>query len=253
MGIADRDYMRERHRQDRRRRDLRDLLADPDRPFPPVRERSVLVIVVFWLGLGVALYAGFTWLQKQKNVRPATRYAAVVPQRVERAATAPETREREAVAPREESAAGQFRLPAPAAPAVRRSEEPVRQQQTPPTGGTVYLCKGYSGGTFWAQSHCSQHQALIDSIVPVPAGIPFEQQVELAQQHRRQVAQTVNTAPDPSTVAAPAVKNKAECAALDARVEQLDAMARQPQSAQTQDWIRGRREDTRSRQFAIRC
>lgn len=28
--------------------------------------------------------------------------------------------------------------------------------------GTIYLCKAYSGGTFWAKAHCNQHSALIE-------------------------------------------------------------------------------------------
>jgi hypothetical protein len=50
-----------------------------------------------------------------------------------------------------------------------------------------------------------------------------------------------------------AAASGAECRALDARVAQLDAMARAPQSAQTQDWLREQRRAARDRQFAIRC
>ena len=46
---------------------------------------------------------------------------------------------------------------------------------------------------------------------------------------------------------------KAECAALDARITSLDSLARQPQSGQMQDWIRGERQKARDRQFGIRC
>ena len=46
--------------------------------------------------------------------------------------------------------------------------------------GTIYLCKAYSGGTFWAQAHCGKHSALIESIVSVPDNTPFKQQVALA-------------------------------------------------------------------------
>jgi hypothetical protein len=46
---------------------------------------------------------------------------------------------------------------------------------------------------------------------------------------------------------------KAECQGLNAYIEKLDAWARQPQSAQTQDWIRDERKKARDRQFGIRC
>ena len=46
---------------------------------------------------------------------------------------------------------------------------------------------------------------------------------------------------------------KAECTALDLQIKSLDSMARQPQSGQTQDWIRGERAKARDRQFRLRC
>lgn len=49
------------------------------------------------------------------------------------------------------------------------------------------------------------------------------------------------------------VAMKAECNALDDRVKYLDAMARQPQSGQMQDWIREERKKMRDRQARIPC
>lgn len=46
---------------------------------------------------------------------------------------------------------------------------------------------------------------------------------------------------------------KAECAELEARIKYLDSMARQPQSGQTQDWIREERKKARDRQARITC
>lgn len=46
---------------------------------------------------------------------------------------------------------------------------------------------------------------------------------------------------------------KAECSALEDRIKYLDSMARQPQSAQTQDWIREERKGARDRQVRIPC
>lgn len=117
--------------------------------------------------------------------------------------------------------------------------------------GSIYLCKAYSGGTFWAQAHCNQHNALIESIVSVPDGIPWDQQVALAEQQRngnrqpqhRVVSNEVNVH----------AARQSECKSLDARITQLDAMARQPQGAQMHDWIRSERKQARDRQFEIRC
>ena len=122
--------------------------------------------------------------------------------------------------------------------------------------GTIYLCKAYNGATFWSSEHCQMHQALIDRIVSVPANLPFDQQVNLAEQERAQrealskpsSSQTVATTPQNVT------NNKqAECASISATVAQLDSMARQPQSGQTQDSINVERRKLRDRQFALRC
>jgi hypothetical protein len=119
--------------------------------------------------------------------------------------------------------------------------------------GSIYLCKAYSGGTFWSQAHCRVHNALIESIVSVPESLPFDQQVNLAQQQRQPApagtTTTVNTVVERSA----AENRMSECKNLDARITQLDSMARQPQSGQTQDWIRGERKTARDRQFSLRC
>ena len=120
--------------------------------------------------------------------------------------------------------------------------------------GAIYLCKAYSGGTFWAQQQCSQHSALIERIANVPDSLPFNQQVEIAQQQRNAATEATRvnsttthaytqTGPDQPT----------ECKALKANVAHYDAMARQPQSGQMQDWISAQRRTARDRQFKLRC
>lgn len=130
-------------------------------------------------------------------------------------------------------------------------QEPVRS--APARSGTIYLCRNDSGGQFWASSHCNQHQALIVRMANVPPGLPFDQQVDIAQQQRQEAAANVQAEVAPVPAAPQAVSNKAACRALDARVEELDAMARQPHSAQTQDWIRSERKLARDKQFSLRC
>jgi hypothetical protein len=51
----------------------------------------------------------------------------------------------------------------------------------------------------------------------------------------------------------PVPTNASECRALDEHIKYLDALARQPLDAQTQDWIKAKRKADRDRQFAIRC
>ncbi|MES2957570.1 MAG: hypothetical protein V4792_05240 [Pseudomonadota bacterium] len=67
---------------------------------------------------------------------------------------------------------------APPLPTVSRTPEVRENPFFKP--GTIYKCKSYSGGSFWAQSHCSQHNALIERIASVPIGMPFQQQVDVA-------------------------------------------------------------------------
>jgi hypothetical protein len=245
VGLDDRDYMRERHRNHFNR------TTDRPRPFsPPEQSTSLLLIIGFWMILAFVLYKGYGWWQdKQQDDRAARQAAAMQSQMAHRAEREPQRTDVQEslvrVQPTTRSAA-----PAP----VRALSEDSRQQSAAPsTGGTIFLCKAYNGGTFWAQAHCNQHNALIDSMVSVPAGLPFEQQVQIAQQHRQAMAQTIYAAPAPDATPDPSVANRAQCKSLDARVEQLDAMARQPHSAQTQDWIRGERKAARDRQFALRC
>ena len=121
--------------------------------------------------------------------------------------------------------------------------------------GSVFLCKSYSGSTFWSSAHCNKHGALIDWIVSVPDSLPWEQQVQLAEQDRaRRAAATaqqnvvVQRQQDNG-----AATRQAECASLDAQITHFDAMARQPQSGQMQDWITAHKRKARGRQFQLHC
>lgn len=106
---------------------------------------------------------------------------------------------------------------------------------------TLYLCKAYSGGTFWASAHCSKHQALIEQIVNVPSGLPFDQQVQIGQQQLNSAANTTcltvvtnQVSQQPST--------SGECTVLKNRVAELDAMAATPNRPDTRLDFRGEGE-----------
>lgn len=103
---------------------------------------------------------------------------------------------------------------------------------------TIYLCNVYSGGSFWASDHCQNHKALIDRIVTVPDGIPWDQQVALSEQNRTQgvalfppIPTSVTTQ---STWSQTVSSNQAQCASLAATIESFDRAARQPQTGQVQ-------------------
>lgn len=118
--------------------------------------------------------------------------------------------------------------------------------------GSLYLCRAYSGGTFWSKVHCNQHSALIERMVSVPDSLPFDQQVELAEQQRQPATNTTTVT---NTVITNTIGpgHSSECRALDAQITQFDAMARQPQSGSMQDWITSQKRKARDRQFAIKC
>lgn len=236
MGLDDRDYMRERNR-----RTFDRLVKDRDRPFtPPPTGPSFLSMALTWVGVGFVLFKAYGWWEQHKTHRTPTPSLAT-----QSAEPAPE------LAHRQEPPQA-----APAAPhenfssyeAPRPAEAP-----RPQTGGTIYLCRGYNGASFWASDHCNQHSALIERIANVPPGLPFGQQVALAEQQRQAVAAPA-TVVTTTVVSAPAGgPDKALCASLDARVNQLDAMARQPQSASMQDWNRQERQKARDEQFRLHC
>lgn len=130
----------------------------------------------------------------------------------------------------------------------------------------IYLCEAYAGGQFWASNHCNQHKALIKRIANVPDSIPFNQQVDLARQQLNSATgsgasggsggttrTTTTTTTTSSSGGNPAAARKAECAALESQISNYESMARQPQSAQTQDWISEQKRKLRDRQFSIKC
>ncbi|HBE90691.1 MAG TPA: hypothetical protein DDW41_05795 [Candidatus Andersenbacteria bacterium] len=119
--------------------------------------------------------------------------------------------------------------------------------------GSIYLCRAYSGGTFWAQAHCNQHNALIERIVSVPDSMPFDQQVKLAEQQRAPMNSTTTVTRTTTINDSSATNRLSECKALDAQITNFDSMARQPQSGQMQDWISGEKKKARDRQFYLKC
>lgn len=239
MGLQDRDYMRER-----RRGDLDRLLKDADRPFtPPSAGSSFIVPLIAWLCVAFALFKAYAWWEDHRSAQRMPGGRPFVQEQ-------PAERPPPASAPPAQMEAMQRSLTSrtPSAP----PPEP-EAAEAPRTGGTIYLCRDYGGGTFWASDHCNQHKALIVRIMSVPAGMPFEQQVELAQQRRDELDAAAQ--PSVQAVAAPpaAVNNKLTCQWLDQRVNHLDAMARQPQSGHMQDWIRSERQKARDEQFRLHC
>jgi hypothetical protein len=73
----------------------------------------------------------------------------------------------------------------------------------------------------------------------------IDRQAEWRAWYREQ--QLANAAPPAN------LTKTSECAGLEQAIQAYDAQARQPQTAGMQDWIKDRRAEARSRQFALRC
>ena len=137
---------------------------------------------------------------------------------------------------------------------------------TAPHAATIYFCKGYTGGTFWSDTTCSKQQATIDRMMTVPDNMRFDQQVRLGEEAREAARRLVEPQPNTQgvttttttvirngTTVAGGMDKTTECQALSAHITSLEAMSRQPQSGQRQDWITSEKRKARDRQFQLRC
>lgn len=247
MGLQDRDYMHERDRR--------------DSPFTPSSSTapSALTIVLIVALSGFAFFKGYEWLLERK----------ARPQPIQQVSPVP-LDNRPPVVADTPSVPGPARqwvkciingqtlysdTNCPGSTHVKRSaapEEPRQPAQLSAGVTTLFHCKAYNGGTFWASSHCNQHKALVDRMVNVPGSLPFDQQVAMAESNRRD---STSTAPAQRLVAnrAAAPSNKEACKELEERIKHLDSTARQPQTADVQDRLRELRKQARDQQFALRC
>jgi len=216
MGLSDRDYMHDKRRS---------------RPFRPPPERfslGALGIVLFFVAGLFFLYQIADWQLSQRPAS-ATHQPAAEPS-IARSPPAGQT----------------LRPPRPANPSAPRIAD------IPAGASTVIKCI-VNGTTSYSDSPCppgaisshvttrSDHN-LMDAFRPPTA--PFTEQEAPA-------APTTAATPTYSVPAAAA--NPTECQALTVQIERWDAMARQPQSAQTQDWISAQRKQARDRQFRLHC
>lgn len=131
---------------------------------------------------------------------------------------------------------------------------PVRNLNS---GGSaqVFLCVSNQSGRFWSSNHCRERGALVERIESVPAGLPWDQQVKIADQQTRQgyaVQRQVMDQRGPSTAGVTS-GDSSRCAHFNQQVEYYDRLARQPQSGASQSWIAERRKDARDAQFRARC
>lgn len=148
--------------------------------------------------------------------------------------------------------------PAPAALSALQSDQQVDSASAPPivkcvvNGKTSYGDGPCAQGAVSSQLKTHRDHNLMAAVRP--------QAVDLAPTPPNLPAPAAPPAAAPPAVVAPsrpvtpsAAARQAECQHLDATIRQLDAASRQPQSAQSQDWIRSQRQDARDRQFRLSC
>lgn len=247
MGLQDRDYMHERERTD-----------SPFSP-PPSTARSSWSVILIIAVCAFVLFKGYEWLLERREKPPAKQQlrpgpVVVVPPVVSNPST-PARPARQWVRCEINGQTLYSDSDCPDNTLTGRSaasKEPQSMVNAPAQMTTLYHCKAYNGGTFWASSHCNQHKALVDRMVNVPSSLPFARQVQMAEANQHAAASLARSQLTVSHGAV-ATSNKAQCKELNAQIAHWDSMARQPQSGATQDWIRDQRKQVRDQQFALRC
>lgn len=245
------------------------MRGDQRSPFtPPATSKApVILVAAAVLVVGVAVYRWHAWWPAERAVAPPAAQASQavdpsesrgLPNTVSRPKVRPESRSAPAWVRCE--ANGRVRYSDGGCPVgTLRSSSTTTQaavstvQTAPNTAGstTIYRCTTYSGAVFWSSAHCNHEKALVDRMVSVPRGLDFQQQVAVAEQalprETAELAQAAQSSPSA------AESHQRECQFLDERIRNLDAQARQPQSAPMQDWLREKRKQARDRQFALHC
>lgn len=194
-----------------------------ERPFSPAPEQPLLRWIVFVLVLLALAYAGYRmWESRSDRESPAkTRQAAPA---TSQPSSQPQT-----------SAQPQPAVPGTPAPGTRIVTKCVVN------GKTIYSDNACPQGAVGVQVVTKADHNLMTGLTPA----------QMAAADRIPPA-----VPAPSTFAqtgGSSSSNAGECKTLDEYIKHLDAMARQPQSMQTQDWIRDERKKTRDRQARIPC
>ena len=228
MGLADRDYMRERRPRGK----------GPFTPPPSAGGTPALHIILIWLLLGLVLWTLANWFLTHQR---ATQRLAAPP---------PAAQSQPAV----EAPAPQAALPTvdlhPA------NTQPHRQNYPAASNQQVIKCTA-GGKTMYSDTPCPigalATAVQITQAPPVPPqplrSAPPPNQMPA---HWPQQPIVIVQAPQRPTVD-PSAMRQLECKALDEEIKHLDSWARQPNSGQTQDLIRDRRKRARDRQFEIHC
>lgn len=200
---------------------------DRPRPFSPPPERfgtlgkTLIVVVVLAL-----LYLAADWTLNQRTPGKVKHQAPAEPERIERPAAASKP------------------LPSQAIP------EPTYQSVPETYGNTRTVTKCVvNGKTSYGDGDCGRGATA--SQVTTRTDHNVMQPVRPSTAPQRELPYVQETVVIQSTAAVDS--NKSECTWINEQIKRLDAMARQPQSGQTQDGITAERKKLRDRQFRIPC
>ncbi|AGU47135.1 hypothetical protein VAPA_1c00040 [Variovorax paradoxus B4] len=209
--------------------DSRNAMTEWERSLRPTRERHWATWIALSALLLFGLYRGAEWLLAQRAERPGSVESALPP------------------AP---GSAAERRRPIPSPPANLPASPSAA-----PAALEVSKCTSAAGKTAYSDGPCpagstattvrlDRNQNLADGMSAEAREASNRSSAALAaqqQSYERQVAR--NAVGD----------TRADCDALDAQVKGLDTMARQPQGAAMQDWLRSERQQARDRRFRLGC
>lgn len=218
MGMMDRDYTRDDSRQ---------------RTFSPPPERSTasyLTIVCIVLAGLLVLYKGADWLLQQRAASLAAKQAQILP-------------------PADSVNPGR----PPAQPLPTQSTQPADQSpgQQAPSTRNVTKCVT-QGKTSYGDADCGQGAIATQVVTRSNHNLMDALPPAVMTRSPQPVQQTTVVQND--GVGAPSLASKkAFCKSLDEDVVRLDALARQPQSTQMQDWISAERKKVRDAQYRLPC
>lgn len=197
------------------------------RPFSPPPERfGALSKIFIFVSILFLLYLAADWRLNQrgpdKNDNPSPAEVAT--------AKAPAT-----------ASTPSFQPPSP---------EPIHSSAPQETGNTRTVTKCVvNGKTSYGDSECAR--GAVVSQVATRADHNLMAPIRPAAPARQEITTVHETVVTQSTTSADS--NQSECVLLNQQIKNLDALARQPQSGQMQDWITAERKRLRDRQFRIPC
>jgi cytoskeletal protein RodZ len=216
MRTDDHDPMHER----------REAMTAWERGLRPKRERHWVLWLVLSVLLVFLLYRGAEWLLTQRSPRPQQPPAVQSP----------------VVPP---LATGRSTAPAPSS-APRGAAAPDTFEVTKcltPSGKAAYSDGPCPEGSRVTTVRLRRDMNLADGMSVEEREASNRNSAAIAvqqQQYERQVARNVDN-------------TMAECSQLEAHIKWIDTVARQPQGAYSQDWLRNERQATRDLQFRLHC